>query len=108
MRKIRASQIVIDMPTEDAPVWVWATWQRCIKDADYRTTQTVDGVLNTNASLSSFAMQIESVVDPVTGQTVTASGAAVAMLIKQLALTWALPRYPGSYVNDQGDLIEST
>jgi len=108
MKKLRAQQIVIDLPTETAPVWVWVAWQRCIKDADYKTTQTVDQVVNTNASLSSFATKIESITDPVTGQTVTASGAAVAMLIKQFAQSWVMPQFPGSYVNERGDIIEGT
>jgi len=108
MKKLRAQQIVIDLPVEDAPVWIWATWQRVVKDTEYKTLQTVDQVVNTNASLSSFATKVESVMDPVTGQLVTASGAAMAMLIQQFAAGWVMPLFPGSYVNERGDIIEGT
>jgi hypothetical protein len=106
MRKLRAQQIVIDLPTEEAPVWVWCSWQRCVKDSDYKTIQTMDQVVNTNAALTTFATKIETVTDPVTGQPVTASGAAVALLIKQFAQAWVMPLFPGSYINDRGDIIE--
>jgi hypothetical protein len=108
IKKIRAQQIVIDLPTETAPVWVWVSWQRCVKNDSYVTTQTVDQVINTNAALSTFATKIESITDPVTGQTVTASGAGVATLIKQFAQSWVMPQLPGSYVNEHGDIIEGT
>ena len=108
IKKIRAQQIVIDLPTETAPVWVWVSWQRCIKDAEYRTIQIMDQVLNTNAALTSFATTIKTVVDPVTGASITASGAGAATLIKAFAQDWALTHLPsGSYVNEHKDIIEA-
>jgi hypothetical protein len=108
MRKIRAQQIVIDLPTETAPVWVWVSWQRCVKDSNYSTIQVVDQVINTNAALSTFALKTKTVADPITGASVTASGAAVAALIKAFAQEWVMPHLPvGSYINQYQDIIEA-
>jgi len=108
MKKLRAQQIVIDLPTETAPVWVWVAWQRCVKDGQYKTTQTIDQVINTNASLTSFAIKTKTVADPITGVSVTVSGAAVAALIKAFAQDWVLPQLPvGSYINQYQDIIEA-
>jgi hypothetical protein len=30
------------------------------------------------------------------------------MLIKQFAQAWVMPQFPGSYVNEHGDIIEGT
>lgn len=108
IKKIRAQQIVIDLPTETAPVWVWVAWQRCIKDASYNTVQTVDQVLNTNSALAAFATKIKTVVDPVTGTNISVSGAGAAAIIKAFAQDWALQHLPqGSYINDYQDIIEA-
>jgi hypothetical protein len=105
INKIRSQQIIIDLPTEDAPVWVQATLQKVIKDADYNTAQTIDRVGFVNRTFSDFMMQIVPVTDPVTGQSHVISGAAIALLIRDLVSTWIVEDR-GGIINDKSDVIE--
>lgn len=103
--KIRSQQITIDLPTEEAEVWVRATLQKCIKDEDYKTIQTMDRVGYTHRSLSNFIMQMTTIIDPVTQQTHTLSGAGIATIISQLICQWIVEDR-GGVINDKGDVIE--
>lgn len=105
MKKIRAQQIVIDLPTEGAAIWVQATLQRCIKDQEYTTVQTVDRVGFVNRTFADFMQQMVTVTDPLTGQEHTVSGAAIAMLIRALVCTWIVEDRGGN-LNEHGDVIE--
>jgi hypothetical protein len=105
-KKLRASRIVIDLPTEMAPVWATVDWQRVFKDANYQTTQTVDLAHRQSRGLATFAADIRSIIDPVTGQTVTASGAGAAALIKKFVQAWLLAERPDLNINEHGDIEE--
>jgi hypothetical protein len=103
--KIRSQQITIDLPVEDALPWVRATLQRCIKDADYKTVQTIDRVGFVHRSAEQFAMQMTTVVDPLTGQQHTLSGVAVAILIRDMVSAWIVEDR-GGVINEYQDIIE--
>jgi hypothetical protein len=106
LRKIRSQQIVIDLPTEEAEVWVRATLQRCIKDEAYGTVQTIDRVGFIHRSFPQFALQMTTITDPVTGQTCTLSGAGAATLIRDMICAWILSDTQGALINEQNDVIE--
>ena len=103
-KKLRAQQIRIDLPTEEAAVWVHVVIQSVFKDLGYTTTQTIDRVGYVNRSIDQFAAQITQVVDPVTGDTISISGAGVAQAIKNIVTTW-IQQEKGGNINHLGDLI---
>ena len=104
MKKLRSQKITIDLPTETAPVWVQAVIQTVYKNENYETTQTVDKTGYVYRTLMDFVTQMETVTDPITGQTITCSGAAAAELIKRFVLSWMAVDYNGT-INDKNDLI---
>jgi hypothetical protein len=106
-KKLRAQRIVIELPTETAPVWVSVDWQRVFKSEAYQTTQTVDLVHRQSRGLASFATDVRSVADPVTGKTLTASGAGAAALIKAFVQAWVLSERPDLIINEYNDIEES-
>lgn len=103
--KVRAQHITIELPTEEAEVWVRATLQKCIKDESYNTIQTVDRVGYTHRSSSEFVMQMVTITDPVTQQSHTLSGAGIATIIRQLICQWMVEDRGGT-INEHGDVIE--
>lgn len=105
LKKVRAQQIVLDLPTEQAEVWIRAVIQTVYKDADYATVQTVDRTAALHRRFSEFAMQMEIVQDPVTGQTLSISGAGIAMAVAAFVKTWILADTPGSVLNAEGDIV---
>jgi hypothetical protein len=106
MKKIRSQQIIIDLPTEDAEVWVRATLQRCIKDdATYATVQTIDRVGFVHRAASEIIMQMTTITDPVTGQSHTISGAGAYMLIRDMVSAWIIADRGGA-INEHADIIE--
>ena len=107
MNKIRSQQIVIDLPTETGEVWVRSTLQKCVKDENYNTVQVVDRVGYTNRSSTDIIMQMTTIVDPVTQQTHTISGAGAYVLIRDLVSSWIV-QDRGGVVNEFGDIIERT
>jgi len=107
MKKLRAQKIEIDLPTEDAPVWIHAVVQRVIKDDEsYETKQVTDMVAHVNRSITNVSMEMETIYDPVTQQTVTVSGAGASIIIKAFVLRWLAEDFKGT-LNDVGDFIES-
>ena len=106
MNKIRSQQITIDLPTETAEVWVRATLQRCVKDdATYETVQTVDRVGFVHRAASEIIMQMTTIVDPVTGQQHTISGAGAYILIRDMVTAWIV-QDRGGIINEHHDVIE--
>lgn len=105
MNKIRSQQIVIDLPVENAMPWVRATLQKCVKDSQYQTVQTVDRVGFVHRSLADFAAQMTTITDPVTGQTHTISGVAASLLIGAMVSAWIVADRGGS-INEHDDIIE--
>jgi hypothetical protein len=105
MKKIRSQQIVIDLPKEGAMPWVRATLQRCDKDENYQTVQTVDRVGFVHRSLADFAAQMTTITDPVTGQTHTLSGVAASLLIGDMVSEWIIEDRGGT-INEHQDIIE--
>jgi hypothetical protein len=103
--KIRSQQITIDLPTETAEVWVRATLQRCIKDDNYKTIQTVDRIGFVHRAASEIAMQMTTFVDPVTQQSHTISGAGAYILIRDAVMNWILEDRGGT-INEHQDIIE--
>lgn len=104
-KKVRAQQIVLDLPTEEAEVWIRAIIQTVYKDADYTTVQTVDRTAALHRRFSEFAMQVETVQDPVTGQSLAISGAGIAVAVSAFVKAWILQDTPGATLNAQGDII---
>jgi hypothetical protein len=103
--KIRSQHIAIDLPLEGALPWVRATLQRCTKDENYQTVQTVDRVGFVHRSLADFAAQMTTITDPVTGQTHTVSGVGVALLIGAMVSAWIVEDR-GGIINEHDDIIE--
>lgn len=107
INKVRSQQIVIDLPTETAEVWVRATLQRCVKDEEtYETIQTVDRIGFVHRAASQIAMQMTTFTDPVTGQAHTISGAGAYILIRDLVSAWIIADRGGS-LNEHADIIEA-
>ena len=104
-KKIRAQQITLELPTEGAEVWVRAMIQTVYKDSNYQTIQTVDRTASLHRRFSEFALQSETVHDPVTGQTTTLSGAGLALAVSAFVKTWILEATPGSVLNAEDDII---
>lgn len=106
INKVRSQQITIDLPTETAEVWVRATLQRCVKNAEnYETVQTVDRIGFVHRAASQIVAQMTTFVDPVTGQQHTISGAGAYILIRDLVSAWIIADRGGA-LNDQADIIE--
>lgn len=103
--KIRSQQITIDLPTETAEVWVRAALQRCVKDDDYKTVQTVDRVGFVHRAASEIVIQMVTFTDPVTGQQHTVSGAGAYILIRDFVTSWILADRGGA-LNEHQDIIE--
>lgn len=104
-KKVRAQQIVLDLPTEEAEVWIRAVIQTVFKDADYNTVQTVDRTAALHRRFSEFATQVETVQDPVIGQSLAISGAGIAMAVSAFVKTWILADTPGAVLNESGDIV---
>jgi len=107
LKKIRSQQITLDLPTEDAEVWVRAVLQAVYKNDDYQTAQTVDRTASLHRRFSEFAMQTETVTDPYTQATYTISGAGLALAVSTFVKTWILTDLPNTTLNAEGDIIES-
>ena len=105
LKKVRAQQITLELPAEEAEVWVRAMIQTVYKDGDYNTVQTVDRTASLHRRFSEFAMQTETVQDPVTGQTLVVSGAGLALAVSAFVKTWILADTPGSSINAAGDIV---
>ena len=94
--KLRASQITLDLPTENSDVWVRAVLQKVLKDDDYQTVQTVDRVGAVRRQFSDFAANSLTVFDPLQGANITLSGAALGMAVAEFVKQWMLADVPGS------------
>jgi hypothetical protein len=105
MNKIRSQQITIDLPTETAEVWVRAALQRCVKDDDYKTVQTVDRVGFVHRAASEIIMQMVTFTDPVSLQEHTISGAGAYTLIRDMVSAWIIADRGGA-LNEHQDIIE--
>jgi len=108
LKKIRSQQITLDLPTEGAEVWVRAVLQTLYKDASLNTLQTVDRTDHLHRRFSEFVMQFETVQDPVTQQTVTVSGAGLALLVSAFVKTWILQDMPGTTLTPDGDILQGS
>lgn len=104
--KLRTQQITLDLPMEDAEVWVRAVLQKVIKDADYRTIQTVDREGAVNRLFSEFATTRLTIIDPVLGQEITLSGAGLGVAVGEFVKQWMLEDVSGTFINDRGDVIK--
>lgn len=105
INKVRSQQIVIDLPTEEAEVWIRATLQRCVKNEHYETVQTVDRVGYIHRAASQIIMQMTTITDPVTGQQHTISGAGAYLLIRDMVSAWIVADR-GGHINEHQDIIE--
>jgi hypothetical protein len=105
-RKLRAQKIVLDMPREGQPIWVNISIQACIKDNGYNTIQVVDRRYQIARSFDDFAASLITIVDPVTGNEITLSGAALGQGISELVRSWMLAELPSAAINDRNDIIQ--
>jgi hypothetical protein len=107
IEKIRAQQVTIDLPTEEAEPWVRAVIQRVMKDPEtYETNQTVDRIDAVHRRLSDFAMMQQTFTDPVTGGSVTLSGVGCGQAIIAFVKAWMLEDFPGYVENIHGDIVK--
>lgn len=104
--KLRASQITLDLPTENSDVWVRAVLQKVIKDDDYQTVQTVDRVGAVHRQFSDFAASMLTFFDPLQGKEITLSGAALGMAVAEFIKQWMLADVPDASLNQHGDIIK--
>lgn len=104
--KLRASQVTLDLPTENSDVWVRAVLQKVIKDDDYQTVQTVDRVGAVHRQFSDFATSFLTVFDPLQGHDITLSGAALGMAVSEFVKQWMLADVPDASLNQHGDIIK--
>ena len=105
LKKIRAQQVTLDLPSEDTEAGLRAVIQTVYKNSDYVTLQTVDRTAALHRRFAEFATQVETVSDPVTGSTTSVSGAGVALLVSAFVKTWILEDNPGATLNSLGDII---
>lgn len=103
--KIRAQQIVLDMPTEAAEVWARVMVQKVVKDADYNTIQVIDRTGHIHREMSDFYGQIVTVIDPLSNAEVTVSGAAISAAMAEMVKAWMLAEHRGAVENEYGDII---
>lgn len=104
--KLRAQQITLDLPTENAEVWVQAVLQKVIKNDDYETVQTVDRVSAVHRLFGEFAVSSLTIFDPVIGQEITLSGAGLGIAVSEFVKQWMLADVPGTSLNQHGDIIK--
>jgi len=105
IKKIRVQKIEIDMPTEDGEMWLRATLQFAYKNPDGSLRQIVDRVDFIYRSFTEFCAEMRTITDPVTGQTLSSSGAGCALMIKKFITNWIVQKYPAATVNQQtGDI----
>lgn len=103
--KIRAQQIVIELPTEEAVNWIRVALQRVVKDDHGNTLQVNDRIGFINHALPEVALQMVNFVDPVTGKELEISIAGLATGIKALVLNWLVSEY-NCTINENGDAIK--
>ena len=106
IKKLRTQQIVMDLPTEEADVWIRAALQQVIKNDAYQTVQTIDRVGAVHRQLSSVLQQTVTVVDPFTGIPITLNGATIALALTKAVMHWILENNPDYHENEHGDLIK--
>lgn len=107
LKKIRTQQITLDLPIEDAEAWVRAVLQTLYKDGDMKTVQTVDRTFSLHRRFTEFVTQFETVQDPVTQQTITASGAGLSLLVSAFVKSWILHDLPQTTLTPDGDILET-
>jgi len=107
-KKFRAQRMTLDMPREGLPVWTNITVQVVFKDADYQTVQIIDRVLNITRQFEQFAQHTVTITDPITGQTVTLSGAGVGLAISEFVIGWMVQDIPHTAINAVGDVVQGS
>lgn len=103
--KTRTMRIEIDLPVEGAMPWVRAVLQTVFKDEHGNTVQAVDRTGYVHRSLGEFALQMQTIIDPITQQEVTLSGAAAANMISAFVSSWILTDI-GGVLNENGDIVK--
>ncbi len=104
MIKLRASQIIIDLPTEESRIWAGATIQEIIKNDQYETQQTVDDVYRVNRCMCKVATEMATFTDPVTEQEHTLSAAGASAVVKAFITKW-MQEDLGGTINELQDLV---
>jgi len=107
-KKLRAQRMTLDMPREGLPVWTNVTLQVVIKDADYQTVQVIDRVRSISRQFDQFAQHTVTITDPITGQTVTLSGAGVGLAISEFVKGWMVQDIPHTAINAVGDVVQGS
>ena len=105
IKKLRASRLIIEMPTEDGPVWIHAELQNAFKDkTSYKTMQLVDRTGYVHREFTQVASDMLKITDPVTSKKIDISVAGVTEAIKYTVIEWMI-KDKGGKKNDKGDLI---
>lgn len=103
MDKLRAQQVVIDTPQEGGNIWINTVIQKLIKNEEGEITQRIDRAYETHRSLSEVFEETKTIMDPVTGQRLTVSGAGAAMIVKAFVLSWMQEDHGGNILKDDNN-----
>ena len=98
--KLRAQQIVIDIPTEDGSTWINAILQTLIKDEEGQTVQRMDRTHMTHRVLEDSLLELKTIKDPVTDQEITLSAAGAAAIVRAFVLGWMKEDHGGTTHHD--------
>lgn len=108
--ELRAQQVIIETPRLGAEPFIAVVIQRVIFDADGVIAQTINRERMLNSSLSSRALKIYTVRDPVIGEhhdnNCLISIAGIGAAIEDAVRAWILEEYPESYLKDNRVLID--
>lgn len=105
-KKLRVSQLIVEIPVEESPVFVRIVIQRVVKNADYETIQTVDRVDAINRIFSQYGTNIHTFNDPVLGTILRISGAGLGNAIGEFTKAWMLEDIENTTRNERGDIVE--
>lgn len=109
MDRLRVHQIIIDVPRSDSEPFVTSAVQRLVDcDPDNKLTgysQLINREKLVYRRLSDTAAETVTLTDPITQQSVTVSGAGMAILIQLFVNNWLAEDY-NSVVDEHGDVWE--
>ena len=100
MRKLRAQQVIFDLPKEDSDIWVNVVIQTIVKGDEDPVDQTMDRTGNTHRVIDDNLTETTTIVDPITGDTITASVAGTTALVRQFIMTWMQEDHGGTILED--------
>ncbi len=101
--KLRAQQIVIDIPLINAEPWISIRVQRVNLDVNNVPKQTIDRWGMINRKLSDVALELYNYFEPTNSSTPLISVYGISDAIKAVSVSWIMQDYGGTIIN--GDVI---